>query len=114
MVWGKKVLPRTAPFGPACYLFQARRTFIGHALNIGYNRKKETSVTKHSKLLCPTCGEAKRVKEIADEHLVLVCRTKTTLPLEPGRLSFESLIGPRSALGKKFFPGKPDDVYPAD
>ncbi len=76
---------------------------------------QKTSVSTRSKLLCPTCREVKRVKEINDQ-LLLTCghtRPETTLPLEPGRISFESLVGPRSALGKKCFPGKPDDIYPA-
>ena len=68
--------------------------------------KQEISVSNRSKLLCPTCGEVKRVKEITDQ-LLLVCghtRPATTLPLDPKKVSYEQLIASRSGAAHRLFP----------
>jgi hypothetical protein len=73
--------------------------------------KRESSISRNCRLLCPDCGEVKQVEEVA-ELITLQCghARPEILPLERGRVSIEHM---RTAVGRRLFPARPDDVSPA-
>ena len=65
---------------------------------------KPRGVNLRSKLLCPDCGEIKRVVAIHDDRqITLSCLhvRPELLPLQAGRISLEHL---RTEKGQRFFP----------
>lgn len=74
-------------------------------------------MTKRCKLLCPECREVKKVVEVS-ELARLECghsRQLTTLPLTPGRISFEHCAARRQcAAVHKLFPAFLSYELPSD
>jgi hypothetical protein len=74
--------------------------------------KRESSVTRNCRLLCPVCaGELRQVIEV-NEIISLECghTRPEILPLLAGRVSVENI---RTAAGRRLFPAQRDDVAPA-
>lgn len=61
-------------------------------------------VTKRCRLLCPDCGELKKITDIVETNAVLTCghwRTTALLPLKRGHISLEHI---RTPVGARMFP----------
>jgi hypothetical protein len=67
-------------------------------------KRRESSVTKKCRMLCPQCG-VRQVKEPGDP-IILDCGHSRgeILPLQPGRISLENL---KTEIGRECFPAKP-------
>ena len=74
--------------------------------------KRESSVNTRCKLLCPAgCGVQRVLAVNGSIRLECTHERGEILPLsEPGRVSIEHM---RTAIGRRLFPAKPDDVSPA-